>query len=147
MTRIQKGLKQKKKIFLLFWLHFIIIGFSFVTNRAYQEALSSTGLLPYDANSKILSTTFDTLKISKSDSNVTSSWRHQFSISSKNNHFPLDMVIDYGNFLKVCWRKHSCEKNIWNSAKKKSCIFKNNFRVIRCGSRTYFGIVPFSTWL
>ena len=96
----KKGWIQKKRIFLLFWLHFIIIGFSFVTNRAYQEALSLTGLLQYDANSKILSTAFETLKFSKSDSNVTSSWRHQFSRSSKVDHFPLEMVINYGNFLK-----------------------------------------------
>ena len=63
-------------------MHFIIIGFSFVTNRAYRAALwlvAATGLHQYDANSKILSTIFETLKFSKSDSNVMSSWRHQVS--------------------------------------------------------------------
>ena len=81
-----------------------------MTNRAYQEALSLTGLLSYDANSKILSTTFETLKFSKSDSNVTSSWRHQFSRSSKKRPFSVRDGHTLWQFLKIYF---------WNS------IFEN----------------------
>ena len=84
-----------------------------MTNRAYQKALSETGLLHYDAYSKILSTTFETLKF------LSVIWRHAYVISSQDS-----TKIDHkwswtGRFrLKICWHIHSCEKNIWNSAKR-----------------------------
>ena len=111
----KKGLKRQKWIFLLFWLHFIIIGFSFVTNRAYRAALwaaAATGLL----------NTMLTLKYYQRHSklwrfqNMTVMWRHHDVISSQD--FPLEVlvIVDFGYFWDPClekfWKFSKSERNV-----------------------------------